>query len=148
MDDPASVVEKLRPLHAPAADGMAEILVMALAGCLAAAGIATALHFLARRRPLRRAALTALAASRVLTAPERLAAQARMLRHVAGALDRSAASLHGDEWLARLDAIFATRLFTEGAGRAFGDALYRPLEDDPAAMLDGELARLLARLEQ
>lgn len=149
MADLSSLVERLRPLRLPAADGTAETLVMALAGCVAAAALSLALHrLLARRRPLRRAALAALAASRALPAQQRLAAQARLLRNVAGALDRSASSLRGEQWLARLDALFATRLFSEGLGRAFGEALYRPRDDDPAEALDGELERLLARLEQ
>jgi len=149
MADPSSLVERLRPLRPPTADGTTEILIMALVGCVIAAAISCALlRFFAQRRPLRRSALAALAASRALPAPERLVAQARALRDVAGALDRSAASLRGEEWLARVDAIFSTRLFGEGLGRAYGEALYRQRDDDPAEALDGELERLLARLEK
>ncbi|WP_442755850.1 DUF4381 family protein [Methylocystis sp. JAN1] len=148
MADLSSVVERLRPLRPPP-DGTAEILAMALVGCLAGAATCVALLRLsARRLPLRRAALAALAASRALPAPERLAAQARMLRDLAGALDRGALSLRGEAWLARLDAIFSTRLFSDGPGRAFGEALYQPRNDIPAEALDGELERLLMRLRK
>jgi hypothetical protein len=147
MPDPGSVLDSLRPLHPPPSDGTAEILVMALAGCLAAATTALVLQRLrAGRRPLRRAALAALAASRRLPATDRLAAQARLLRDIAGALDSGSRALRGEDWLTHLDTIFATRFFSEGPGRAFGDALYRPRDDDPTEALDKELQRLLARL--
>lgn len=149
MGDPSSVVEKLRPLRPPAPDGTSEVLVMGLIGAVAAGAIVAAIRLWRnRRRPLRRAALAALAASRALPAPERLAAQARMLRDLAGALDDGARALRGDAWLARLDAIFATRLFSAGPGRAFGEALYQPRDDDPAAALDAEMERLLRKLEK
>ncbi len=149
MPDPASVVDSLRPLHPPPADGTAEILVMTLVGCLAAAAGALALRRLrARRQPARRAALAALAASRRLPAPDRLAAQAQLLRNVADARDSGARALRGEDWLAHLDRIFATRFFSEGPGRAFGDALYRPRDDDPAEALDRELQKLLTRLQR
>lgn len=148
MTDPASLVERLRPLRAPPPDGSSEIVIMAIIGAVAAAVLTGALLYLrARRRPLRRKALEMLAASRPLPAPERLAAQARLLRHVAGAIDRGAAALRGEAWLARLDDIFVTHIFSDGPGRAFGDALYQPRGDDPAAALDREIERLLTRLE-
>lgn len=148
MADPSELIGRLRPLRAPPPDGTAEILLMALAGCIAGAALTIAfLLWRARRRPLRRAALAALAAARVLPAAERLAAQARLLRDVAAAFD-GGARLHGDAWLARLDAIFATSTFTEGEGRAFGEALYRPLTHDPTEALDRALAKLLARLDR
>lgn len=149
MDDSASLIERLRPLRPPASDGTTEILVMALIGCLFAAALTSALlHVLGRRRPLRRAALAALETSRALPAQERLAAQARLLRKVARAMDPDAVALRGEAWLARLDALFATRLFSDGLGRAFGDTLYQPHEDHPAQALDDELARLLTRLQR
>jgi hypothetical protein len=149
MADPSSLIERLRPLRPPPSDGMTEILLMALVGCAVAAAMSVALqHIFERRRPLRRAALAALAASRALPANERVTAQARVLRDVADALDRNAASLQGEEWLARLDALFATRFFGEGLGRAFGEALYRPADDAPAEALDCALERMLGRLER
>jgi hypothetical protein len=184
MGDPSGVIERLRPLHSPAPDGSAEIFVMALVGGLAALAMFDALRrCFAQRRPLRRAARAALAASRDLPAEERLAAQARLLRDLANAVDRKAVpvrddwmrilrrplpawrvekspttttdgscasfrALHGEEWLARLDAIFATRFFRDGPGKIFGDALYQPHGDNPAETLDDALDRLLVRLDQ
>jgi hypothetical protein len=149
MPDPSTLVERLRPLRAPASDGTEEVLIATLIGCAAGLALAFAVFFrLAQRRPLRRAAIDALVASRALPAPERLAAQARILRRLASALDPPAAQLHGEEWLARLDAMFATTLFSEGPGRAFGDALYRPRDDDPTEALDRALERLLAKVER
>lgn len=149
MADPSELLRQLRPLRAPPPDGAAEIFVMALIGCIAAAALTLAfLFWRARRRPLRRAALSALAAARALPAAERLAAQAQMLRDVVGALDGGVARLHGEAWLARLDATFATTLFSEGEGRAYGDALYRPRADDPSEALDRALRKLLARLDR
>lgn len=148
MADPSELIGQLRPLRAPPPDGTAEILLMALAGCIVGAALTIAfLLWRARRRPLRRAALAALAASRALPAAERLAAQARLLRDIAAAFD-GGARLQGDAWLTRLDAIFATSTFTKGEGRAFGEALYRPLAHDPTEALDSVLAKLLARLDR
>ncbi|CAN2534095.1 hypothetical+protein [Methylocapsa aurea] len=149
MADPAELIAQLRPLRAPPPDGAAEILVMALVGCSVGAMLTLAfLFWRARRRPLRRAALSALVAARALPAPERLAAQAKLLRDLVGALDGGVASLHGEPWLARLDALFATTLFSAGEGRAFGDALYRPCADDPTERLDRALRALLARVDR
>jgi hypothetical protein len=148
MADPSELISQLRPLRAPPPDGSAEILSMALIGGIAGAALTVALlYWRARRRPLRRAALAALAASRDLPAAERLAAQAKLLRDVAAAFDGSA-RLGGEPWLARLDTIFATTMFSEGEGRAFGEALYRPRADDPTEALDRSLTRLLARLDR
>ncbi|TDX65610.1 uncharacterized protein DUF4381 [Methylosinus sp. sav-2] len=149
MADPSELLQQLRPLRAPPPDGTAEVLLMALVGCGAGALLTLAVLFWrARRRPLRRAALSALASARALPATERLAAQARMLRDLVGALDGGVAHSHGESWLTRLDAIFATTLFSEGEGRAFGDALYRPRADDPSETLDRSLQKLLSRLDR
>ncbi|WP_036296766.1 DUF4381 family protein [Methylosinus sp. PW1] len=149
MADPSDLLQQLRPLRAPPPDGAADILLMALIGCGAGALLTLAILFWrARRRPLRRAALSALASARALPAAERLAAQARMLRDLVGALEGGVAHTHGDSWLTRLDAIFATTLFSEGEGRAFGDALYRPRVDDPSERLDRALQKLLSRLDR
>lgn len=149
MAGPSELLAQLRPLRAPPPDGTAEILLMALAGAIVAAALTSGyLLWRERRRPLRRAAFSALAAARLLPPAERLAAQAKMLRDLVGALDGSVARLHGDAWLARLDALFATTLFSEGEGRAFGDALYVPRADDPSENLDRVLQKLLARLDR
>jgi hypothetical protein len=149
MAAPSDVLEKLRPLRPPPMDGLSDIVLMGVAGCILAAALAFALHyFCERRHPLRRAALASLAASRSLSPEDRLAAQAKLLRDIAGALDATTPALRGDAWLARLDALFSTRLFSDGPGRVFGEALYRPRADDPADALDGELARLFGRLDR
>jgi len=147
MADPAELLARLRPLRSPPTDGTAEALTMALIGALVGAGVAFGILFaLRRRRPVRRAALAALEAARVLPGPERLVAQARLLRETAAKLDPAAAALSGEAWLARLDALLSTQLFSAGAGRACGDALYRPRGDDPSQMLDRELQRLFEKL--
>lgn len=149
MADTSDALEKLRPLRPPPADGVLDILIMAVAGCALAAALVLAIRFLHdRQRPLRRAAIASLAASRALPASDRLVAQATILREVAGAFDDGARTLRGEEWLARLDVLFSTRLFSDGPGRVFGDALYQPRTDNPAEALDGELARLFGRLEK
>ena len=149
MADPSDVLERLRPLRPPPPDDISTILMMAVAGCVAAIALTLALRFLRdRRRPLRRAALVSLAESRILPPPDRLAAQAQLLRFVAGARDQDARPLRGDAWLAHLDKVFATTFFSAGPGRAFGEALYRPRADDPAEALDQELTRLLEGLER
>jgi hypothetical protein len=148
MADPASAIARLRPPHPPPPDATTEILLMAFAGGVLAIVVVSAISlFRARRHPLRRRALATLAATRALPDAERIAAQARLLRDVARACDAGAAELFGDPWLTRLDALFATCFFTRGAGRAFGEALYRP-GDAPAAALDAGLARLLAGLKR
>lgn len=149
MADTSDVLDRLRPLRPPPSDGASDILVMTLVGCVLAAALAFAIHVLRdRRRPLQRAALTSLAASRALPAPERLVAQARLLRDVASGVDASARALRGDEWLACLDAVFSTDLFRDGPGRIFGEALYQPRADNPAETLDAELTRLLEGLKR
>lgn len=149
MADPSDVLDRLRPLRPPPSDGTTDILVMILAGCLVGMMMVMTFRSLrAGRRPLRGAALASLAASRALPSPDRLAAQAQLLRDVASTADPAARALRGDEWLARLDALFSTTFFSEGPGRTFGDALYRPDANAPAETLDDELARLLGRLER
>jgi Domain of unknown function (DUF4381) len=149
MAAPSEVIDKLRPLRPPPPDGMSDILLMTIVGCVLAAALACALHWIReRRRPLRRVALASLTSSRTLPPDDRLAAQAQLLREIAGVLDHDARMLQGDAWLARLDALFSTKLFSDGPGRAFGKALYRPLANNPAEALDGELARLFARLDR
>jgi len=148
MADLSDILDRLRPPRPPPPDATADILVMTLVGCVVGVAVVMAFRLLrGRRRPLRRAALASLAVSRTLSPPDRLAAQAQLLRDIAGALDPSARLLHGDEWLVRLDLLFSTKFFTDGAGQAFGDALYRPRAETPAEALDEELAHLLGRLD-
>jgi hypothetical protein len=155
MVDPARALDGLRDIHWPvAADAAGPVVTMILIGCLLAGGLSAGLWPLLRRwRAVRRSALAALAASRSLDPPERLAAQAVLLRRLVRTIDGDAAGrLQGRDWLERLDRLFATRFFTEGAGSGFGEALYRPPSgEDPDRhidALDASLARLFAGISR
>ena len=99
-----------------------------------------------RKRALRREALTQLRAAGALPPGEVLPAQALLLRRLARTLGGEATmQLQGEAWLAALDSLFATRFFTLGQGRRFGDQLYAPAAP-AAAALDAELTKLVKRL--
>ncbi len=150
MADAAHLLDGLRPLHiASGRDSAAPVLVMASLGCAAALVCAFTLGpWLIRRRALRRFALEELAATRPLPEDARLVAQAALLRRVVAQSDAAAAQVHGDAWLTHLDRMFSTRFFSQGGGRAFGDALYRPPGDLDVDTLDGALHRLFSRIER
>ncbi|MFO1151774.1 MAG: DUF4381 domain-containing protein [Alsobacter sp.] len=80
---------------------------------------------------------------------QRLAGLAALLRRVS--LTRpdgpGGSRLSGEPWLAWLDERTGSTFFREGAGRIFGDALYRPAADADWAVLGRELPRLLAGLQ-
>jgi hypothetical protein len=147
-DGLARALEMMHPMREPPQPASLAPFALTLAvGC--AAGLALlALAILARHRRagLRDAAAAALARTRALRSGDRLAAQAallrRLVRQIAG---EDAARLHGAAWLAELDRVFATRFFTQGAGVAYGDALYHADLPDVDA-LDAELAGLFAKL--
>ncbi len=158
-DAPASL-DGLRALHLPggaAGPIPGEILLALLLGFGAALLVGLLRLLLARRRlSVRRAALAELAGSRGLDGPERILAQARLLRRLVRTLGGdAAASAEGAAWAARCDALLRTDFFTAGAGRVLVDGLYRrttptptapaPTAPDPTA-LDAELARLIGRL--
>ncbi len=70
--------------------------------------------------------------------PEALAEAAKLLRRVAlRRLGPEAAKLTGEAWLKRLDELFRTEFFTQGAGRVFGAALYGPSPGPVAPALRG-----------
>ena len=120
MADPAHLLTELRPLHAVASgvDSAAPIVAMALIGCAAAIVLFYTLGpWLGRRRALRRYALEKLAATHALPGPERLAAQAAILRHVAKTLDGAVRRQRGDAWLACLEFDVFDALFQHGARR-------------------------------
>ena len=149
MAEPLPGLEALRPLHTGGPGPLAEpLLWLALGAGLALAAL---IAMLARRGvprtwALRREALAELARARALHPGEALRAQALLLRRVALTVKGDAAAgLAGEAWLGALDDMFRTRLFTQGAGRCFGDALYAPAMPD-AASLDAELAALIRRL--
>jgi hypothetical protein len=165
MADPIRPLEALRDIHMPAGgDAAVPVVAMILVGCALAVALSLGLWPMFRRwRAVRRSALGALALTRVLEPAERLAAQAVLLRRLVRTIDGDAAArLQGRAWLDHLDRQFATRFFTEGAGRAFGEALYRPLSgqdvdrdiidrgiiDRDIGALDASLARLIGRISR
>ncbi len=146
-----ATLDQLRGLHLPGgASGPVpgEILLALVLGFAAALLVGLLRHLVARARlSVRRAALAELAASRALPPPERILAQARLLRRLVRTLDGDeAASTHGAPWAERLDACLRTDFFTLGAGRVLVDGLYRREVPDPAR-LDAELTRLIGRLK-
>ena len=151
MPDAApSPLDALRPLHAAIPALPAAALAMLAAGLLAGLLLGWLLWPALRRwRGVRRAALERLADTRSLPSRERLSAQAKLLRRVVLTLHgEAAARLRGADWLARLDAVFATTYFTAGDGRCFGEQLYRPGMDCDARATDRELSLLFRRLRQ
>jgi hypothetical protein len=150
MSDMAQLLNGLRPLHiASEIDRASPVVAMALLGCAAALACTFALGpWLMRRRALRRFALDELAATRALPSEARLVAQARLLRRIVAQLNAGAAREQGETWLNRLDRVFSTRFFSEQAGQAFGDALYRPLADVDVDALDEALQRHFVRIER
>ncbi|AWN34971.1 DUF4381 domain-containing protein [Methylobacterium radiodurans] len=147
----AAALDQLRGLHLPgnAAGALqGEVVAAALVGFATALGIGL-FRFLRSRAgtTLRRSALRELAATRELPPEARLVAQARLLRRIARTrLGEEAAAAHGAEWAARLDRLFATDLFSAGAGRVLVDGLYRRHAAPDAAALDAELGRLIGRM--
>jgi len=150
MVDTAHVLDGLGPLHIVSGiDRATPALAMASLGCAAALVCAFTLGpWLIRRRALRRFALEELAATRAFSEDARLVAQAALLRRVVARLDAAAAQERGDAWLTRLDRAFSTQFFSQQAGQAFGDALYRPPADFDLDALDEALQRLFSRIRR
>ena len=147
MADPVKLMEMLHPMREPPLpDSIVPAIVMLAVGCVTAALLAS-LAWRTRRQAggLRASALAALAATRALAPPERLAAQAALLRRLSRALGGDGtARQQGGAWLENLDRVFRTDFFSKGPGAAYGDALYgrRPSADVEA--LDTSLAGLFA----
>lgn len=140
----------LRDLHWPAPiDGSlpASLATAALGGAALAVVAKLLIGLVASARcPVRRAALAELARTRALDEPERIVAQAALLRRLARTFaEDGSARERGAAWLERLDRLFATDVFSRGRGQGFGDALYLPDQEKPA-LEDAELARLIGRL--
>ena len=150
MAELAPSLDALRALHAPPApESLAPYVFMVLTGfALAALTIAAARMLLTRRQQIRRAAEAELERTRALSPPERLAAQAKLLRRLAR-IDGTEAGAReqGAAWLARLDQLFATSFFSQGEGRVFGADLYSPHVHPDIEALDGALAGLIARFK-
>lgn len=143
-------LDQLRALHLPGgATGpvQAEILLALILGFCAALLVGLVRFLVGRSRAsVRRAALADLAGSRALAPPERILAQARLLRRLVRTIGGDeAASAQGAAWAGRLDSLLRTDFFTAGAGRVLVDGLYRRETPDPA-LLDAELSRLIGRL--
>lgn len=148
--DAPATLDQLRGLHLPGgASGPipGEILLALILGFAAALLVGLARWLIGRARAsLKRAALADLARSRDLDGPERLLAQARLLRRLVRTVKGDeAAAAQGAAWAEHLDTTLRTDFFTAGAGRVLADGLYRRETPDPAA-LDAELSRLIGRL--
>ncbi len=147
-DNIGRMLEMMHPMREPPQPASLAPFALTLAvGCGAALVLlALYLRALHRRRDLRRAAEVELARTRALAPAERLAAQAsllrRLVRRVAGEAE---ARRQGTTWLESLDRVFATRFFTQGAGAAYGDALYARRAVDVDA-LDAALSGMFAKL--
>ncbi|MEZ0214023.1 MAG: DUF4381 family protein, partial [Xanthobacteraceae bacterium] len=93
-----------------------------------------------------REALSALRAAAHLPPAERACAHAVLLRRYAATLAGPQTVRERDAaWLARLDTLFATDFFTQGGGRLYGAALYRPIDSQNIAALEADLGGLLRR---
>lgn len=150
MADVSRLLETLHPMREPPPPpSILPFVVMVVLGCAAAAVLFLVFREakLRRARNLRRTAEAALAVSRPLVPAERLAAQALLLRRLVRRLRGDAeARRQGTPWLASLDETFDTRFFTEGEGRAFGEALYRSRVAPDVDELDRSLANLLVKM--
>lgn len=118
-----------------------------LAGLLVALMVAVAFFFARQRQ--RRRAITALFDATVDAAPTataQVAAMSELLRRAARRREPSADRLHGDAWLAFLDAGDPQRAFAQGAGRLLLDGGYRREADprDVAALRELARSRFLA----
>ena len=146
MAEAAAALDLLRPMHAPA--GLENVGAMALMLALGLGLAALLWPLLIRRGNLRREALREFFRAQTLAGNEKRTAQARLLRQIVRRLDGNAPFAEGPAWLARLDQVFATRFFTQGAGRCFGAALYERAGNQPDREIDAMLAKLLAGLRR
>lgn len=140
----------LRDIHIPEPPpaGPGDVLLLAITVCaLLLAGLLLA-RFI-RRPAWKSEALQELDAAVDSDPRERLFRAASVLRRLALRDAPHAAKLSGDAWLAHLDGLFATRFFTVGEGRVFGEGLYRPgsMSNDGGRLI-GELKRLVRRMRR
>lgn len=150
--DTSATLDQLRGLHLPGgATGplQGEIVLALILGFTAALVLGGVRVVLARvRGSVKRAALADLAGTRHLAPPERMLAQARLLRRLVRTVrGDEAARRQGSDWASTLDSLMRTDFFSHGAGRTLVDGLYRPVDTDPA-VLDAELARLIGRMRR
>lgn len=149
MDEAAALLSSLRPFREPPPPAsILPHLTMLLVGLVLGALVALLVrHYRAARRPIRRAALAALVATRGLEETDRVAAQAMLLRRLAARLGEPTRQ-QGEAWLHTLDTTFSTRFFSAGEGRAYGEALYRPGPAPEVERLDAALTGLIDRLSR
>ena len=149
MADVGRLLETMHPMREPPVpEAIVPYLALLALGCLCAASALVVLWWLRHRRAALRVSVeSALAAARGLAPPERLAAQAMLLRRlVRGLVGDEAARAQGATWLEHLDRLFATRFFTQGAGAAFGESLYRRPGSVDVEALDQALIGFVAQL--
>ena len=149
MADVGRLLETMHPMREPPApEAITPYLILVSLGCIAALALLFAAWRVRHRgAALRAAAEASLAASRRLAPLDRLAAQANLLRRlVRGLGGDEAARAQGGAWLERLDHVFETSFFTQGAGAAYGEALYRRPRDLDVDALDRALLGFIARL--
>lgn len=142
---------QLRGLHLPAdaASSTQGEVVLAIALGFVAALLVGLVRLIRTRSKasVRASALRGLAETRALAPEARLIAQARLLRRLARTLaGDEAASTHGADWAATLDRLFATDVFSKGAGRVVTEGLYRRSSPADVEAIDSELGRLFARI--
>lgn len=148
MMDHASLVGKLRDIHAPPTDDICALMIMTFLGGILGVGFACMMIiFKTGKLGVSNKVLQKLNSSRNLSSSDRLAIQARLLRDVAIAFDSGSAFLRGEEWLCKLDYIFRTNYFTGDSGRIFGDELYKPAHSPDVDKIDADLSFLIKRLD-
>ena len=151
MADPVPLLESLHPFRQPPVfEAITPVVVMMILGLLTGALCAgVAMLVMRRLRRVRRAAQIELALSRELSPVERLAAQALLLRRLVKTTTiEDGARACGDVWLERLDRTFATTYFSQGEGRAFGNALYSPETRPDVEALDRTLSGFIAKVKR
>ena len=147
--DHADTIAKLRDIHLPPAQGITTTIIITILGCMGAIILfKSIIYFSFYTYPIRRTALDSLKNSRILNPSDRLAAQSRLLRVVARSIDENLSFQTEAEWLEKLDNIFATKFFTNGQGRVYGQSLYQKANHPPVDNLDQELENLLSAIKK
>ena len=144
--DKTNPLDTLRDIRLPPPPaGLPDWVLLALAAFAFLSAVLLVLALLRRFRPDRRALFQRIDEALRLPDDAAVAQLAHVLRdealHSAGP---AAAQLTGDAWLGWLDRRYATRFFSEGAGQAFGDALYGRSTDTDAGRLAAGVRRVLA----
>jgi len=151
MTDAAELLASLRDIQEPVAPETANpaILIGALL-CIVALLMLVVFRWLQRRNAWIYESISVIEQCRSHSPPDALARVAGMLRQIMRRYHGARINqLQGDEWLATLDAHFRTRWFSTGAGRVFGNDLYRSPGStnhaNPASTFYEELLALIKR---